>query len=198
VSEYEYDEEYTPGADTGSLGRDAYGYDPTYVDANTIAQAAAGSAYQGLEQTYAPLISDHDQRIANVEALMAGTLAQRDMEAERQAHEQDEQLAAEAIQIARQRLDAAYRPGWFDQNRENIRAEMEARPGLLPDIALGETPAQLADGIEMAARKLYAEAVADHQYRQDQRNAADIAEMKGALDREHSIRIVKQQLMGGR
>jgi hypothetical protein len=196
MSDYEDeygDVPYEPGIDTGSIGRDAYGYDP-----NAVAADAAGLAYQGLEQTYGPLVSDHDQRLQNVEALVAGQLAARDMAAEQQQQAHDEQLAGEAIEIARQRLDQAFKPGWFDSNRDNIREELAARPGLLPEVALGETPAQLADGIEMAARKLYSEAVAQHQHQQDQRNAADIAEMKGALDREHSIRIVKQQLRGGR
>jgi hypothetical protein len=184
---------YEPGIDTGSIGRDVYGYGPY-----EIAQAAACTAYQGMEQTYGPLVSDHEGRLANVEALMAGQFAARDMEAERQMQAQDEQLAAEGIKIARQPLDAAYKPGWFDANRENIRAEMEARPGLLPDAALGGRPEQIADGVGMAARKLYAEAVAEHQRQTDMRNAAGVAEMKGALDREHSIRLVKQQLRGGR
>jgi hypothetical protein len=193
MSDYEYDVPYEPGIDEGSLNRDPYGY---AYDPNEIAQAAAGTAYQGLEQTYGPLVSDHEGRLSNMEQLTAGLLAQREMEGMRQQQEADEQLAAEGVKLARQRLDAIYKPGWFDQNSANIKAELEARPGLLPDAALGDTPEHIADGLEMAARKLYAEAVAEHQRQTDMRHAADIAQMKGALDREHSIRIVKQQLRG--
>jgi hypothetical protein len=76
--------------------------------------------------------------------------------------------------------------------------EINARPGLLPDAALGDTPEQLADGTELVARKLYGEAVEQHRREQASRNAANIAEMKSALDQEHSIRIVKRELNRGR
>jgi hypothetical protein len=190
MSDYEYEEApYEPGIDTGSIGRDQYGYDP---------QAIADAAAESVHQAYYPVIAGYENRLSNVEQLTAAQLAARDMAAEQQQAAADEQLVAEAVDIARQRLDQAYKPGWFDRNRENIRQELDARPGLLPDASLGETPAQIADGIEMAARKLYSEAVAEHQRQRDERNAAEIAEMKGALDKTHSIRIVKQQLQGGR
>jgi hypothetical protein len=104
VSDYEYDEPYAPGIDTGSLGREEY-YDPRVTQA--------------------------------------------------------------AVRRSRAR--------W-------------PRGRLLPDVALGDTAEQLADGIELAARKLYAEAVEQHRRQQDARNAADLAEMKSAArqDAQHS------------
>jgi hypothetical protein len=91
-------------------------------------------------------------------------------------------------EIAKRRLDAAYEPGWFERDRDEIRRELEARPGLLPDAALGETPAQIADAVEMAARKLYSEAEANQRYRQGQRVSQELAEMQHAPDKTHSIR----------
>jgi hypothetical protein len=70
------------------------------------------------------------------------------------------------------------------------------RPGLLPDAALGESAAEIADAIELASRKLYSEAVAERQRQQDTRNQADLAEMKSALDKTHSIRMLKRELHG--
>jgi hypothetical protein len=151
-----------------------------------------------MEQTYAPLVSDHDRRLDRMERLMAGQLAARDLEAERQQQAEDLQLAEQAMQIAGRRLDQTFEAGWFEKNKAEIAREMAARPGLLPDAALGESAAEIADAIELASRKLYGEALAERQREQDSRNQADLAEMKSALDRTHSIRVLKRELHGGR
>jgi hypothetical protein len=195
VSDYDYEEApYEPGIDTGSIGRDEYGY----YDPNAVVQDAAGLVYQGLDQTYGPLVSDHDQRLQNVEQLTAGMLAARDMTAAREQHAADEQLAAEATRLAEQRLDAAFEPGWFKKNGENLRQEIEARPGLLPDAVLEGGPQGVADALEMAARKIYAESAAALRQQRDAQNAADLAQMQSALDREHGMRQLLREFKGKR
>jgi hypothetical protein len=184
VSDYEYDEgEYTPGVDVGSLGRE-------YVDPNAIAQAAA----EQVHQAYYPVLQDYEQRVGNMENLTAGLLAGRDMQAEQQLQEHDNQVAGEATRIAAQRLDESYGAGWFRQNGENLRKEIEARPGLLPDAALEGDPRQMADGIEAAARMVYRESVEALRQEQEARNTADMQQMRAALDRESGMRVLKREL----
>jgi hypothetical protein len=133
--------------DTGSLGR------KEYVDPQAIADAAAESVHQA----YAPVIDDYQRRIGTLEQLAAGGLAAHDVEAERQQMVYDAQLAEQATRLAAERLDATYGAGWFAKNGANMRAEIEARPGLLPDAALQGGVEEVADALEMASRKVYAE-----------------------------------------
>lgn len=195
MSDYEYDEPAGAGIDTGSLGRDdPYYYDPGGYDPNAIAQAAAESVHQA----YYPVVTEQAQRIDQLEQIAASQLAQRDMAAEQQQRQADDQLAAQAIALTEQRLDASMKPGWFRANMQEIRREIDARPGLLPNAAMGNTPEQLADALEMTARKLHAEVVAQNDREQAARTAAEIGEMKAAWDRTHSMGVLKRELNRGR
>jgi hypothetical protein len=190
--EYDYDEPAGAGIDTGSLGRDPYLYDPE------MTQAAADAAAESVHQAYYPIVADQQQRLANMEQLVASQLAARDMEAQRQLAAEDQQLAEQAMKIAGQRLERRSDAGWFEQNRGHIREELLARPGPLPDAAMDETREQIADGLELAVQKLHGEAVEALQRRQDAVRASEIDEMKSALDRTHSIRALKRSAQKGR
>jgi hypothetical protein len=153
---------------------DEQGYEQGYAPDPADLEALTAQARQETIEYIAPVLRQQQEAIGMLSQHAAAQTAQ----AYREQQSEDDRVAHEALKIVSER----YPRGWWEQNGQEIRDAITARPGLLPDEVLESSdPRHVADALDTAAKTLQREAQQAAQAERARKHARDLGEMRQGL-----------------